>query len=76
MKKSSEDSELRCLNDEIASLNEKIDRCWKLADHWESEGKRCYELAHKRTRPEQTVMAQSVRFFMCAKELKEVLSNK
>lgn len=47
----------------------------ELAAHWESEGKRCYELAHKRTKVEETVMAQSVRFFECARELREAVER-
>lgn len=47
----------------------------ELATHWESEGKRCYELAHKRTKVEETVMAQSVRFFECARELREAVER-
>jgi hypothetical protein len=51
---------------------------WDLVKHWESEAKRCYELAHKRnaSKPEQSVMAQSVRFWECARELKECLAGR
>jgi len=50
-------------------------RAKALAEFWESESKRCYNLAHKGTRVEQSVMAQSVRFWSCAKELREILGD-
>ena len=49
----------------------------ELANFWESEGKRCYEIARKRSKdkPVASVMAQSVRFWECAKELRAALAG-
>lgn len=49
-----------------------------LVAKWKSEGKRCYDLAHDHGRagkPDESLMAQSVRFWMCADELNSIAAR-
>lgn len=49
-----------------------------LIAHWNSEGQRCYHIAHERRNgnPDKAIMAQAVRFWECARELEELVSGR
>jgi hypothetical protein len=56
-------------------LEARIEAGMALAEHWKAEGKRCYDLAHKRSKVDDSIMAQSVRFWHCADELRAALGE-
>jgi hypothetical protein len=60
---------------EKVALEARIEAGMALAEHWKAEGKRCYDLAHKRSKVDDSIMAQSVRFWHCADELRAALGE-
>lgn len=61
------------LQDDAAALRQELEG---LAAFWKAEGKRCYEIAHERPgKMDESVMAQSVRFWNCADELQAILGK-
>ncbi len=68
---------IRNERDELrAELQRERDAVLGLVEKWQAEGKRCYDLAHKNSKIEESVMAQGVRFWECARELEAALKGK
>lgn len=66
-------AENRSLKEQLAALRQELEG---LAAFWKAEGKRCYDIAHERpVKVDESVMAQSVRFWHCADELQAILGK-